>query len=49
MENYSGLGKYKILKSLRATIEDILIDTIEYLTEKFNQNKIYWFSESCFR
>lgn len=48
MENYSGLGKYKILKSLRATIEDILIDTIEYLTEKFNQNKSVFTAASPF-
>lgn len=48
MANYSGLGKYKILKSLRATIEDILVDTIGYLTEKFNQNKSVFTASSPF-
>ena len=33
------MTRFKVLKSLRATIEDLVLDTVDYLTNKFNQSK----------
>lgn len=42
------LGNYKIFNSLKATIEDILLDTVQYLTKRFNQSKSVFTAASPF-
>lgn len=42
------LGKYQILTSLRAGVEDILLDTVKYLSSKFNQSKSVFTAASPF-
>lgn len=48
MASNTKLGEYKVLKSLKATIGDILIDTIQYLSAKFNQSKSVFTAASPF-
>lgn len=40
--------KYKVLKSLRAGIESIVVDTVQYLSSKFNQSKAVFTAASPF-
>jgi hypothetical protein len=42
------LGEYQILNTLKATVEDILIDSIKYLSSKFNQSKSVFTAASPF-
>lgn len=42
------LGKYKVLRSLSALVEDILLDSINYLTKRFNQSKSVFTAASPF-
>lgn len=48
MQDINKSGDFKVLKSLRVTIEDLLLDTIEYLTNKFNQSKNVFTAASPF-
>lgn len=44
----STLGKYKILRSLNVQVESIILDTINYLTKRFNQSKSVFTAASPF-
>lgn len=48
MQEKTKSEEFKVFKSLRATIEDLLLDTIEYLTSKFNQSKTVFTAASPF-
>ena len=48
MPTNTQLGNYNILKTLRATVEDILLDTIQYLSGRFNQSKSVFTAASPF-
>ena len=48
MQDTTKSEDFKVLKSLRVTIEDLLLDTIEYLTNKFNQSKNVFTAASPF-
>lgn len=48
MPNHTKSEDFKVFKSLRATIEDLLLDTVSYLTEKFNQSKTVFTAASPF-
>ncbi len=41
-------GNYKIFKTLKATVEDILLDTMQYLSGRFNQSKSVFTAASPF-
>ena len=44
----STLGKYKILRTLNLQVESIILDTINYLTKRFNQSKSVFTAASPF-
>lgn len=44
----SSMGNYKILRSLNALVENILVDTVQYLTSRFNQSKSVFTASSPF-
>lgn len=44
----TGLGNYNIFKNLRATVEDILLESIQYLSGRFNQSKSVFTAASPF-
>jgi hypothetical protein len=44
----SQFSPYKILSSFKATVEDITLDTINYLTARFNQSKAVFTAASPF-
>lgn len=48
MATDTKLGNYKILRTLKANIEDILVDTIQYLSSRFNQSKSVFTAASPF-
>ncbi len=48
MQETTKAEEFKVLKSLRATIEDLVLDTIDYLTNKFNQSKNVFTAASPF-
>ena len=48
MATSTQLGNYKIFKTLKATVEDILLDTIKYLSGRFNQSKSVFTAASPF-
>jgi hypothetical protein len=43
-----SFSNYRILKSFKATIQDIALDSIQYLTSKFNQSKSVFTAASPF-
>lgn len=44
----TALGNYQIFSTLRATINDILLDTINYLSKRFNQSRSVFTAASPF-
>ena len=48
MATNTQLGNYKIFKTLKATVEDILLDTVQYLSGRFNQSKSVFTAASPF-
>ena len=48
MASNTQLGDYKIFKTLKVTVEDILLDTIQYLSGRFNQSKSVFTAASPF-
>lgn len=48
MASTTTLQGYKVFTTLKATVEDILLDTINYLTNRFNQNKSVFTAASPF-
>lgn len=42
------LGNYNIFKNLKASVEDILLDTVQYLSGRFNQSKSVFTAASPF-
>ena len=48
MATNTQLGNYQIFKTLKATVEDILIDTVQYLSGRFNQSKSVFTAASPF-
>lgn len=48
MPTATNFSNYRILKSFRATIEDIALDTIQYLSNRFNQSKTVFTAASPF-
>ena len=43
-----SFANYKILKSFRATVQDIALDSIQYLTTRFNQSRTVFTAASPF-
>lgn len=43
-----SFSNYRILKSFKATVQDIALDTIQYLTAKFNQSRSVFTAASPF-
>jgi hypothetical protein len=48
MATSTQLGNYQIFKTLKATVEDILVDTVQYLSGRFNQSKSVFTAASPF-
>lgn len=48
MATNTQLGNYKIFKTLKSTIGDILLDTMQYLSGRFNQSKSVFTAASPF-
>lgn len=48
MQNDNKSKEFKVFRSLRVTIEDLLLDTISYLTDKFNQSRTVFTAASPF-
>jgi hypothetical protein len=48
MNSNTQLGEYKIFKTLKANVGDILLDTIQYLSGRFNQSKSVFTAASPF-
>lgn len=44
----TSLGKYRVLRSLNVQVESIILDTINYLTKRFNQSKSVFTAASPF-
>jgi hypothetical protein len=48
MASNTQLGNYNVFKTLKATVEDILVDTVKYLSGRFNQSKSVFTAASPF-